>query len=557
MLLRLLAVVVVAFAAAAPVRATPFLLQRLAADPPPATVLAMAADARLEHVKGGGIYEREVGRPAWYRLTAVRDVPPGAHPKIVVSTPYLLRIQAWVPGDEQPTRHALYGPDADFRYSTRALVIDLPQGLSRGQSVWLRVDPRVVMPAAVSIEPLEDVHRADLFHVAWRSAILTVLVVLTAVALGFWFGVGERTYAWFAAMLLGALVYQAGTGGEMRVVPLVGDFFSGSPLLANLAAAVGHICSNIFMIHFLGLRTHMPRLRLALLGSGVVAAGVALGMIAFHPTWGREVGNLALVFSSLLTLYAGLVLAVRGLRVARILLVSWIPLIVTVCLRAVELSTDWHGPPWTSHALAASYSFTAILLTVGLADRMQQIRRERDDMGRRASTDSLTGVLSRQAVEARLADEVAAARQSGRPLSVVFFDIDHFKLINDRHGHRIGDECLRIVAMRARNRLRDQDSLGRYGGDEMVVVLPDTQLEEAVTVADGLRATVACRPFSIDGVLLPATLSLGVAQWHPGESAEALLERSDGALYASKAAGRNRASVAPNPVHDAMELHPS
>src|SRR5690606_11328999 len=100
--------------------------------------------------------------------------------------------------------------------------------------------------------------------------------------------------------------------------------------------------------------------------------------------------------------------------------------------------------------------------------------------------------------------------------------------------------CLKIIVLRTRNRLRTYDSLGRWGGDELLVVLPDTHLEEAMGVAENLRSAVNCRPLSIDGILFEATLSLGVAELADGESVAQLMARADAALYASKAGGRDR-----------------
>jgi diguanylate cyclase (GGDEF)-like protein len=195
-----------------------------------------------------------------------------------------------------------------------------------------------------------------------------------------------------------------------------------------------------------------------------------------------------------------------------------------------------------AHALPAAMAFSGLVVTIGLAEQLQQLRRDRDHASRMASYDALTGASSRPAIEEQLKTAVRDAHRLDRPLSVVFFDIDRFKQINDVHGHRIGDQCLRIIALRTRNRLRTYDQMGRYGGDELVVVLPDTELHEALGVAENLRSAVNCRPLSMDGVVLEASLSIGVAQLQPGETAEQLLERADAALYASKAAGRDRVS---------------
>jgi diguanylate cyclase (GGDEF)-like protein len=144
---------------------------------------------------------------------------------------------------------------------------------------------------------------------------------------------------------------------------------------------------------------------------------------------------------------------------------------------------------------------------------------------------------------------VELAHVRGMPLSVVFFDIDHFKRINDEHGHPVGDQSLRLVATRTRGKLRKHDFLGRYGGDEMLVILPGTALDDALTVAEHLREAVNNRPLTIDGRVIDTSLSLGVAQLGVGETFERLLERVDTALYSSKSAGRDRVTgdLSPQP----------
>ena len=157
-----------------------------------------------------------------------------------------------------------------------------------------------------------------------------------------------------------------------------------------------------------------------------------------------------------------------------------------------------------------------------------------------AATDDLTGVLARRFIESHLRGLVAAAARHGRPLSVVMIDIDNFKDINDTHGHPVGDFVLRTAVNRMLSRLRREDLLGRYGGDELMVVLPDIDLDGAVTAAEGLRAAVAETQFKVDGELIPVTISAGAAQWQDAENEAELVERADSALYEAKAAGRNR-----------------
>ena len=170
----------------------------------------------------------------------------------------------------------------------------------------------------------------------------------------------------------------------------------------------------------------------------------------------------------------------------------------------------------------------------------QKLREGNSRLTELAATDDLTGVLARRFIESHLRGLVAAAQRHGRPLSVVMIDIDRFKAINDTHGHPVGDFVLRTAVNRMLSRLRKEDLLGRYGGDEMLVVLPDIDLDGAVTAAEGLRAAVEETQFMVDGVVIPVTISAGAAEWAENEEGPELIERADGALYEAKAAGRNR-----------------
>ncbi len=157
--------------------------------------------------------------------------------------------------------------------------------------------------------------------------------------------------------------------------------------------------------------------------------------------------------------------------------------------------------------------------------------------------DELTGLRNRRAVLHDLDMFIATARRHQRPLSVVMIDVDHFKAINDTRGHRIGDVVLREVADRLESRLRDTDIAGRLGGDELLVLLPETDSEGAATVAASIRAALAERPVDTPDGPIPVTLSLGSAAW-ADDSIEELLERADRALYVAKGAGRDRAVAA-------------
>lgn len=163
-------------------------------------------------------------------------------------------------------------------------------------------------------------------------------------------------------------------------------------------------------------------------------------------------------------------------------------------------------------------------------------------------TDPLTGVNNRRYLERRLQEEIGRMRRHGNALSCLFIDIDHFKRINDTHGHQIGDEVLREVAARIKAELRLSDALGRFGGEEFVALLIDATLADAQTVAERIRMGIAePKILMSNGDKLSVTASLGVATLSAPEShetldhvAHAFIARADQALYKAKSDGRNR-----------------
>lgn len=163
-----------------------------------------------------------------------------------------------------------------------------------------------------------------------------------------------------------------------------------------------------------------------------------------------------------------------------------------------------------------------------------------------ATHDGLTGTLNRRHLMVRLRQEVELARRSGLPLGVVMFDVDHFKRVNDEHGHAAGDDVLRGLAERIRPALRTYDLFGRYGGEEFVMVLPQTEQEDALAIAERLRLLISGSPFPRSGDVahralgVTASLGLAVLDVDTLTSPERLLQAADEALYRAKAGGRNR-----------------
>jgi diguanylate cyclase len=158
-------------------------------------------------------------------------------------------------------------------------------------------------------------------------------------------------------------------------------------------------------------------------------------------------------------------------------------------------------------------------------------------------TDPLTQLANRKFFDDTLEQAIAEARANNEPLSLLMTDIDHFKSFNDSFGHLTGDQVLRLVAMSVKQNVKGQDTAARYGGEEFAIVLPNTVLRSAITVADHIRRAVMTKELmkrSTGEHLGRVTISVGVATWHKNDTPQMLIERTDSCLYAAKRHGRNR-----------------
>lgn len=165
------------------------------------------------------------------------------------------------------------------------------------------------------------------------------------------------------------------------------------------------------------------------------------------------------------------------------------------------------------------------------------------DASQAAIRDPLTGLFNRRYLAGHIEPLAQPVRDEQEVVTIGVVDIDHFKRVNDRHGHLVGDQVLRAVAQLLNARLRDHDCLVRFGGEEFIVVLRRCDMRRGRRVAEALRHNVASAEIETDVGLVPITVSIGLAQWLPGEQLDAVIQRADRTLYGAKQAGRDRVEV--------------
>jgi diguanylate cyclase (GGDEF)-like protein len=213
--------------------------------------------------------------------------------------------------------------------------------------------------------------------------------------------------------------------------------------------------------------------------------------------------------------------------------------------RPITGGVDFMQQDCTFMPLTREREVVAVCVTVSDVTHVSIVQREREEavakLQEYADRDGLTGIANRRYFEARLRDEYTRWQRYGGDMSVLLFDLDHFKKINDQFGHGVGDTVLREMAQRVAQVVRVQDTFGRFGGEEFALLLPCTPLEDAMLVAEKIRHTIGDAPVDVQGVSVPVTASVGGAAARVGvPNYDVLINEADAALYSAKRQGRNR-----------------
>ena len=239
---------------------------------------------------------------------------------------------------------------------------------------------------------------------------------------------------------------------------------------------------------------------------------------------------------------------VEVVRRVRKLVTSEPPYIIVVTSDGAKASIVAGLEAGANDYVVKPYDTDELLARIRVGQRMVELQAKlleaRNALAHEAMHDHLTGAANRRAIMAALSGELARTKRQNTGLSIGICDIDHFKRVNDAHGHQVGDEVLCGVVRLLEGSLRKYDRVGRWGGEEFLVVAPGSQEDEAGRLYERLRATLADNPIPTQAGKLSITVSIWAATWKADESAEELLGAADAALYRAKDTGRNRVCVA-------------
>lgn len=494
---------------------------------------------------------RTHGGPFWLRLTVPDDAatPAGRTP----GAPALLL---------EKGRHLQ--PELYFDHAPLPLATSLP-GFS-GVHTAVYALPRALVPGDVlyahfdvsgegsetlrfSTGTLDAVLARGAEHTRMIALAFGALLAVAVAALLIWFVLKDRLFILYASLFSLQALYIAYLSGEGFDWPLLSV---AAPLTAhawNVPAALSGAAACLFVREIADLRRYSYRVYRIYGWLAVLFVLLAFSNVATYFDLGgvvAAIGNLLFIGTAVFTLAVAFLAWRRGSRPAGWFLLAWVLLEAFTIATALRLLSGAEDAQFLMYyGLPLSMVAAAILIALGVADRLREQRAALSEAERHAQTDALTGVLNRRSLIERLEVACARARARGLPIALLFIDLDHFKEINDTWGHPAGDACLAAIIPPIQAELRQSDAIGRYGGEEFVVILSSADAAAAHPIAQRIRERVAEVVVGGYGKPIRLTCSIGVATSDAlGVWGEHLIAHADAAVYAAKRAGRNRVQVA-------------
>jgi diguanylate cyclase (GGDEF)-like protein len=513
------------------------------ADPPAGSVAGGALD---QHFAAFDYREaRARGSAFWLKLESPGILPVSGAPALSVRKGRHLRLRVYdSAGRELPLATTL--PEFRGEQTAAFVLSDRPQP---GLRLYVRVEAEGAgaEKLAFDVLPLDELlgwggEQARMIALAFGA-----LIAMALAALLIFFVMPDRLFVLYATLFSLQALYIAYLSGQAFEWPVFGYALPFSAHAWNVPAALSGAAACLFVRDIADLRRYSPRvyrvfgwlaIAFVVLTFSNLARQVGLGPVV------AAIGNVIFLGTAVFTLVVAFLAWRRGSRAAGWFLLAWGLLeVFTIATTASFLLSD--AEPLLYYGLPLSMVAAAILIALGVADRLREQRVALSDAERRAQTDPLTGVLNRSSLIERLDAACVRAQTRGLPIALLFIDLDHFKVINDTRGHQAGDACLRSVIAPIQQELRQSDVIGRYGGEEFVVILSSADSHAAQAIAQRIREGVAELEVLGFGTPIRLTCSIGVATsdalnvW--GES---LVASADAAVYVAKSAGRNQVHVA-------------
>lgn len=517
-------------------------------DPTPGAVTSGSLDSSF----GPFNYRdtRRRGGPFWLKLQSLDSSMPAGVPAVIVHKGRHLQVQLFASdaGDGVPLSRVTELPA--FRGAHDAVFV-LPDRLT-SKPLYARVEPigQGAEELRFTTSTLDEALARGAEHARMIALAFGALVAMALAALLIWFVLADKLFILYATLFSLQALYMAYLSGQGFEWPVLSYAL---PLMShawNVPVALSGAAACLFVREIADLKRFSPRvyaifgwlaLAFVLLAFANLGRYIGLGKVV------AAIGNLIFVGTAAFTLIVAFLAWRRGSRAAGWFLIAWGLLeAFTIATAARLLAADTDGAEGLLYyGLPLSMVTAAIFVALGVADRLREQRVALTDAERRAQTDPLTGVLNRRSLVERLDAACSRARARGLPISLLFIDLDHFKAINDTFGHAAGDACLAAIVGPIQAELRQSDVVGRFGGEEFVVILSSADAAAAIPIAERILERVAHARVEGFGEPIALTCSIGVAASDTlGVWGEHLIARADAAVYAAKRLGRNRVQVA-------------
>ncbi len=523
----------------------------LAASEGDPSVAAVTSGALDSHFEAFTLREaRQRGGPFWLKLHALEGPASDSTPALIAHKGRHFQVQVFAAqGGQSQVLHQV-AEIPQFRASHDALFV-LPEGLTASDIFYARVEghgrgSEELRFSAAALAPALEVGTE---HARMIALTFGALMVMGLASLLLWFVLSDRLFILYAALISLQALYITYFTGQGFDWPFLSIALPLTAYAWNVPAALSGAAAALFIREIADLRLYSPRVHrvfgwlaitFVVLAFSNLAQVVGLGALV------AMIGNLIFLGAAIFTLIVAFLSWRRGNNASGWFLIAWGLLEAFTIATAIRLLAGDADDSWLLfYGLPVSMISASVLIALGVADRVRGQRLALTEAERRAQTDPLTGVLNRRALIERLDLACTRARARGLPIGLLFIDLDHFKEINDSYGHPAGDACLAAVIAPIQAELRQSDVIGRYGGEEFVVILSSASSASAHAIAERIRERVA--DVRVEGFGLPihVTCSIGVAASDTlGVWGEHLIARADAAVYAAKRAGRNRVQLA-------------
>jgi diguanylate cyclase (GGDEF)-like protein len=519
------------------------------AQPSPEAIASGSLDEQLQP------FSKAAGHNTWrdYWLKLIPHEPPSIDgtPVLIMNATRGLQAQVVAYRDGKVVPLILAANLPAF-LGARDMVFIVPEGVPVAQPLYAHLVSNSSEPQYLSVShgALESTLALGAERARMIALTFGALMAVSLAALLIWFVLKDPLFILYATMFVLQALYVTFISGQGLDWPVLSYGTYLDAFAWNVPVALSGAVACLFTREIADLKRFSPRVYKAfgwfavafvLLSAANLADFVGLLNVV------NVVGNIMFIVAPIFTVIVCFMAWRRGNRAAGWFLIAWCLLdgfTIAAAARSLASSPDSDGLYY--YGLPLSMVAASILVALGVADRLRAQRAALSDAERRAQTDPLTGVLNRRSLIERLEAACARAKARGLPIALLFIDLDHFKQINDTYGHPAGDACLRAIIDPIHAELRQSDVIGRYGGEEFVVILSSADAAAATPIAQRIVERVADVRVCGFGEPISVTCSIGIAASDTlGIWGEPLLAYADAAVYVAKRSGRNQIHLAP------------